>query len=155
MQINKKDIYQFLTWMRNGTAFSVTWFLVLLLIYNSIFKVQSVSTCGLWKLLLLCMGGVFLFNVCFTKLFIKKWTFMPRLSCFMGVFMVYECWGFYLLGIFQSFGTVKNWIIFFAIVCILYLCCVVIYLRYSKKQGELYTLSLQKYQEKRRAEHVS
>ena len=149
----KKDIYQFLTWMRNGTAFCVTWFLILLLIYNSIFEIQNISTDGLIKLVLLSVGGVMLFSICFTRLFIKKWSFLMRLSCFMALFMLYECWGFYLLGIFECFGTVTNWIVFFAIVGGMYLCCVAIYLKYSQKKGELYTSSLKKYQEKRRIEY--
>ena len=135
MQMSKKDIYQFLTWMRNGIAFCTTWFLILLLVYNLIFKIQSISTSGLIKLVLFCTGGVFLFNVCFTRLLIKKWSFLKRLTCFMTMFCIYQCWGFYQLNIFKGRGTVISWMFFLGIVFGLYLCCITIYHSYSKKQG--------------------
>lgn len=146
----KEDFIKFLVWMRNGTAFCTIWFLILMLVYNSIYNIPTISTNILIKLILLSFGGVFLFNVFFTCLFIKKWNFNKRLTGFMIVISLYECFCFYSLEFFQSHGTIIQWIIFAGIVLALYFCCIVIYQQYSKKQGEIYTKSLQAYQQKRR-----
>ena len=149
----KEDFIKFLVWMRNGTAFCTIWFLILMLVYNSIYNIPTISTNILIKLILLSFGGVFLFNVFFTCLFIKKWSFIKRLTGFMIVISLYECFCFYSLEFFQSHGTIIQWIIFAGIVLALYFCCIVIYQQYSKKQGEIYTKSLQAYQQKRRIEN--
>ncbi len=137
----KKDFLKFLVLMRNGTAFCTTWFLVLMLVYNSIFNIPAISTNILIKLILLSCGGVFLFNLFFTCLFIKKWKFIKRLTGFMIVMSLYECLFFYSLEFFQSSGTIIEWLIFAMIVLALYFCCIAIYQQYSKKQGEIYTKS--------------
>lgn len=149
----KEDFLKFLVWMRNGTAFCTTWFLILMLVYNSFFNIPAISTNILIKLILLSFGGVFLFNLFFTCLFIKKWSFIKRLTGFMIVMSLYECLFFYSLEFFQSSGTIIEWLIFAVIVLALYFCCVAIYQRYSKKQGEIYTKSLKAYQQKRRMEN--
>ena len=149
----KEEFLKFLVWMRNGTAFCTTWFLILMLVYNSIYNISSISTNILIKLILLSFAGVFLFNLFFTCLFIKKWSFIKRLTGFMIVISLYECLCFYSFEFFQSAGTVIGWIIFVGIVLILYFCCIAIYQQYSKKQGEIYTKSLQTYQQKRRIEN--
>lgn len=149
----RKDLVKFLVWMRNGTAFCTTWFLILILIYNSFYNIPVISTHMLIKLIFLNIGGVFLFNLFFTCLFIKKWSFIKRLTGFMIAISLYECFGFYLLGFFHTQGTLIEWLIFVGIVLVLYFCCITIYQLYSKKQGELYTKSLQAYQQKRRIEN--
>lgn len=153
MSKRKTELLKFLVWMRNGTAFCTTWFLILILVFNSMFDIPSVSTNKLINLILLSMGGVFLFNLFFTCLFIKSWSFTKRLTGFMIGISIYECFCFYSLGIFQKSGSILEWIIFIGIVLVLYFCCIAMYQQYSKKQGELYTRSLQVYQEKRRIEN--
>ena len=66
---------------------------------------------------------------------------------------VYESLGFYWLDIFTTDRTITQWAVFVVIILALYLICIVIYRNYSKKQGEVYTQALQKYQEKRNREH--
>lgn len=149
----KEDFLKFLVWMRNGTAFCTTWFLILMLVYNSFFNIPAISTNILIKLILLSFGGVFLFNLFFTCLFIKKWRFIKRLTGFMIVMSLYECLFFYSLEFFRGSGTIIEWIVFTTIVLVLYFCCIAIYQRYSKKQGEIYTKSLKAYQQKRRMEN--
>jgi hypothetical protein len=61
--------------------------------------------------------------------------------------------GFYWLGIFSVRGTLGQWVAFMAIVLVLYFISIAIYAAYSKKKGELYTLALQEYQEKRRLKY--
>ncbi len=150
MNKSKENFLKFLAWMRNGTAFCTTWFLILMLVYNSIYDIPAVSTGTLIKLIILCTLGVFLFNLFFTCLFIKKWSFTKRLTGFMIAISIYECFCFYSLGIFQTSGTLMEWIIFIGTVLALYFCSIAIYQRYSKKQGELFTKSLHAYQETRK-----
>ncbi len=153
MRNRKKDIIQFFVWMRNGVAFCTTWFLVLTLAYNYICGNQTISTIGLTKMIFLVIGGVFLFNLFFTQLLITKFTFIKRLTGFMIAISVYESLGFYWLDIFTTDRTITQWAVFVVIILALYLICIVIYRNYSKKQGEVYTQALQKYQEKRNREH--
>ncbi len=139
--------------MRNGTAFCFTWFLILLLAYHSYFDIPTVSTRRLTLLLLFCIGGVFVFNLFFTNIAIKRRSFTQRLTGFMVVFSFYECVCFYRMKFFQTSGSIWEWAVFAVIILLLYFICLVLYQIYSKKQGEIYTQSLQKYQEKRRLEH--
>lgn len=149
----RKEMIRFLTWMRNGTAFCVSWFLVLLLIYNSVYSISTISTGGLIKMVLLVIGGVFLFCAFFTRFFIKSWGFMSRMTCFMVSVSILECVAFYWLGIFVRTGTWIEWIAFMGIVLVLYLVCILIYHGYSRKKGRLYTQALEKYQQQRSVEH--
>lgn len=146
----KKNIIQFLVFMRNGITFCTTWFLLIGLIFCHIFNRQTISVSKLTKLLFLVVGGVFLFNICFTKLLIKRWGFVKRLSCFMALFSLYECMGFYQMGLFRNTGTFTQWSIFIGIIFVLYVICIVIYQQYSKRQGERYTQALESYQQERR-----
>lgn len=153
MKNRKRDIIQFLVCMRNGSAFCITWLLILLLIYSYIYNRQTISINILTKMLLLILGGVFIFSILFTQSFIKKWSFTKRLTAFMVSISVYECAWFYWIGIFTGKGTLIQWIIFIGIMCVLFFCCIAIYQRYSKKQGEFYTQALRKYQQKRNIEN--
>ncbi len=152
MKNRKKDIIHFGVQMRNGLAFCTTWFLILVLIICYTFNQQTISVNSLAKMLILIFGGVFIFNLLFTRILIKKWSFTRRLTIFMLSISVYECAGFYWLGFFRGKGTFVQWILFVGIVCGLYFCCVVIYRNYSKKQGEIYTQALKKYQQERNIE---
>lgn len=153
METKKQELLRFGTWMRNGTSFCTTWFLILVLIYGYIHKIPHILTDSLFKMLLLTIGGVFLFSLCFTKLFIRKWSFIKRLSCFMVSLCIYQCIGFYWLGIFTSAGNILMWGTMLGIVLVLYFCCIIIYHRYCQKKGALYTESLLAYQQKRRLEN--
>lgn len=145
----KNDIVRFLVWMRNGISFGTTWFLLILLAYNYMFDIQTISTMNLLKMFLWVCGGVFIFCTFFSSLFIKKWGFLSRLTGFMVTICLYECVGFYSIGIFAGKGSIVGWIIFVGIVLVLYLICIFIYKQYSKKQGEIYTQALRKYQKQR------
>ncbi len=90
-----------------------------------------------------------IFNLLFTRILIRKWSFTKRLTIFMLSISAYECAGFYWLGFFRGKGTFLQWLVFVGIVCGLYFCCIVIYRHYSKRQGEIYTQALKKYQQQR------
>lgn len=153
MQNRKDKVIQFGVWMRNGIAFCTTWFLILILAYNHIFNIQTISTKSLTKLVFWIVGGVFIFNLIFTRLIIKKWSFTGRLTCFMSVISLYECLGFYWFGFFEGKGTIVQWGAFIGIIFILYFICIAIYQKYSKRQGEIYTQVLREYQSKRSMQH--
>ena len=55
--MRKKDLIQFFVWMRNGTAFCISWFLLLLVIAHSLSHTESISTLALAKMMLLSAGG--------------------------------------------------------------------------------------------------
>lgn len=149
MKNSKKDIIQFMIWMGNGAAYAVSCFLILLLIYNKLCNHQAVSTDGLIKMMVWAIGAVFIFNLLFTRFIIKKWNFMTRLTIFIVSFCLYEGVGFYWLRVFIRKDAVFKWLAFIGIVFALYLICVVIYWKYSKKQGEIYTQALRQYQQER------
>lgn len=152
MKNSKKDIIQFMIWMGNGVAYAVSCFLILLLIYNKLCNHQAISTDGLIKMMVWAVGAVFIFSLLFTRFIIKKWNFMARLTIFMVSICLYEGAGFYWLRVFIRKDAVLQWLAFIGIVFALYLICVVIYLKYSKKQGEIYTQALRQYQKTRSIE---
>lgn len=149
----KSEMIRFAVWTRNGVAFCTTWFLILILAYHSIFHIQNISTNGLMKVVLLIIGGVLIFNLSFTRIMIKKLNFTMRLTCFMCAVSLYECLGFYWIGFFKGRGTAVRWMLFIGFILILYFICAVLYQKYSKKQGEIYTRGLQKYQMERSMRH--
>ena len=150
MKNNKNDIIKFFVWMRNGIAFCTTWLLIIGIVYCHISNQQQISVSMLTKLLFFVIGGVSIFNILFTKVIIKNWTFTKRLTCFMVLFSLYECLNFYWIGFFSGTGTFIQWLVFIGIVCVLYSICIAIYQWYSNKQGEIYTQALMKYQQQRR-----
>ena len=153
MKNYKNDIIQFLVWMRNGIAFCTCWLLILLLLYNHHSGIKSIPTDFLIHMMVFITGGVFLFSFFFTRLFLRKWRFVTRLTCFMLLISIYECIAFYSLGLFVENGTFAQWLGFIGIVLLLYVICLAIYQSYSKKQGELYTQALKNYQIKRSSEY--
>lgn len=152
MKNRKKDIIQFMMWMGNGAAYAVSCFLILLLIYNKLSNHQAISTDGLIKMMVWAVGAVFIFNLLFTRFIIKRWNFMTRLTVFLISICLYEGVGFYWLKVFVRKDAVFQWLAFVGIVIALYLICIVIYWKYSKKQGEIYTQALQQYQQERSIE---
>ncbi len=146
----KKELKTFFTWLRNGTCFAVTWFLILELIVRWIFGADTISVANLTKTMIWTVGGVFVFCAVFTRLFIRKLGFTARLTIFMLAITFYEILFFYNIGIFVVTSYSYQWLLFFAIILGLYFVCLVIYGDYRKKKSELYTQALQKYQQERR-----
>lgn len=149
MKNYKKDMIQFLVWMRNGIAFCTSWFLILWLVYNHCLTIENISTDSLIKMIFFVVGGVFIFSLIFTRVLIRKWSFLRRLTCFIVLISIYECIVFYYTGLWGRSGTPVEWLAFIGIVLILYFLCIAIYRIYSKRKGAIYTLALQEYQQKR------
>lgn len=146
MKHTKLEWIRFFLWLRNGFCFCTTWFLILILGWHFICGKPMVSAAFLTQMLVFAFGGVLIFNLFFTRLLIAKWTFEKRLLFFMISVGIYESIWFYQLGIFSKKGTAVRWFVFVGIVLMLYGICMIGYRSYSKKQGELYTQALQKYQ---------
>lgn len=147
---SNKELKTFFIWLRNGTCFAVTWFLILELIVRWISGVDTISVVNLTKTIIGTIGGVLIFCVSFTRLFIRKFGFTARLTFFMTAITIYEILFFYNVGLFTDAGQFHQWLLFFAIVLCLYFICLAIYGSYCKTRSELYTLALQKYQQERR-----
>ena len=147
----KKELKTFFAWLRNGACFAVTWFLILELIVRWISGADTISIVNLTKTIVWTVGGVFIFCVVFTRLFIRRFGFTARLTIFMSAITLYEILFFYNIGLFVDTSYLDQWLLFFAIILCLYFICLVIYGSYRKKKCELYTYALQKYQQERRS----
>ena len=150
----KKNITQFLVWMRNGSAVGISWILILWLIFGNMYGVESIAIKKLSNMVLFVVGGVFLFSVFFTRVIIKKWSFVTRLTCFIVAAVVYECAVFYGTGFWVGSGSPVKWIFFVAPILISYFICILLYRGYSKKKGDIYTEALQRYQQERLSENA-
>ena len=146
----KKELKTFFTWLRNGTCFAVTWFLILELIVRWISGVETISIVNLTKTIVWTVGGVLIFCVAFTRLFIRRFGFTARLTVFMSAITFYEILFFYKMGLFVNTSHLYQRLLFFGIILCLYFICLVIYGSYRKKKCELYTHALQQYQHERR-----
>ena len=145
----KKELRTFFSWLRNGTCFAVTWFLILELIVRWLSGTDTISVVNLTKVIVWTVGGVAIFCVAFTRLIIRKFGFTARLTIFMSVITLYEILFFYNIGLFVNLSNFYHWIIFFTIIIFFYFICFVIYGFYRKQKCELYTHALQKYQQER------
>lgn len=153
MQNRKRELIRFGKWTRNGIAFGTTWFLLLIFLHHSVFRIPVIRTDSLIRFFFWIVGGVLIFNLIFTRLLLKNRSFTERLTCFMVAISLYECLGFYRFGLFRGAGTLPQWGIFLGIVFVLYLICMILYQRYRKKRGEIYTRKLREYQSKRSMRH--
>lgn len=150
----QKEVKTFFIWLRNGSCFAVTWFLIIELMVRWISGTDTISVANLTKTFFWTVGGVFIFCVVFTRLFIRKIGFTARLTLFMTSITIYEILFFYNIGFFTNEGVFQQWFLFFVIVLGLYFICLAIYGCYRKKKSELYTLALQKYQQERSVVNV-
>ena len=104
----KKELKTFFTWLRNGTCFAVTWFLILELIVRWISGADTISIVNLTKTIVWTVGGVLIFCAAFTRLFIRRFGFTARLTIFTSA-----CSAFNRLyhpldyGIIPGFGNVQ------------------------------------------------
>lgn len=149
----KNEIKTFFVWLRNGSCFAVTWFLILELIVRWMYGFDNLSVVNLTKTILWTVGGVILFCVSFTRLLMRKFGFTARLTFFMTTITIYEILFFMNMGFFKDANLSYLWLLFFAIVLGLYLICMVIYANYRKRKSELFTYALQKYQQERKMEN--
>ena len=153
MERKESKCITFFKWMRNGVAFCFTWLVLLLLIRNLFLGIEVISTESLGKIWMSVCGGVLLFTIFFSGLFLKKIEFVIRLTCFMFLIGLYESVCFYWLGIFTEQGSFGQWLLFGGIIVSLYAISMIIYEIYSRKKAVTYTHALHHYQEKRGIEN--
>lgn len=153
MVLRKQELKKFLIWMRNGTSFAVTWFLILLLAGSYGLNISQIAVATLTKMVVLTAGGVILFCICFTKLILVRWSFIKRLSFFILLLSVYQVVGFCWIGFFTNSGSVLQWVIYMVIIIVLYFCCLLIYYARYRKEGKAYAQALREYQKRRREHH--
>jgi len=146
----KKELAVFFIWFRNGICFAFTWLLLLRLIVLKANSIDTISVNQLIEMLLWTAGGVLIFCIVFRKLVLRKTGFTARLTLFMVLITAYEAGCFYHEGLFTGSGHAYEWLLFSALVVLMYLICLAIYSVYRKKNGERYTVALQKYQQERK-----
>lgn len=149
----KNELKKFFIWLRNGTCFVVTWFLILELIVRWIYGVETLSVVGLTKTMIWSVGGVLLFCAAFTRLIFRKIGFTARFTLFMTIMTIYEMLFFIHMEIFNDASLFYLWIPFLVIVMVLYFICLAIYANYRKRKSDVYTQALQKYQQERKQEN--
>ena len=120
----KKELKTFFIWLRNGTCFAVTWFLILELIVSWISGTDTISVVNLTKTIVWTLGGVLIFCVAFTRLFIRRFGFTARFTIFMLAITFYEILFFYSIGLFgdKLFASMAA-LFFYYLVPIFYLSC--------------------------------
>lgn len=146
----KKELAVFFIWFRNGICFAFTWLVFLRLIALKANGIDTISVNRLIEMLLWTAGGVLLFCIAFRKLILRKTGFTARLTFFMVLTAAYEAGYFYHKRLFTGSGYAYEWILFSALIVVMYLICLAIYSVYRKKNGERYTIALQKYQQERK-----
>lgn len=143
--MKKTDLNKFFQWTRNGTCFSFTW-LMFLVITGLMFRQRdSISTSYMVRLLILCLGGSIIFAFCFTKAFLRRSGFSHRLLLFFLVFGIYQSVGFWWLGI--VFRALSDWLIYTGILMLCYSICKLGYKHYCDKYGAIYTSALNRYKQ--------
>ena len=153
MVLRKQELKKFLIWMRNGTSFAVTWFLILLLAGSYGLNISQIAVATLTKMVVLTTGGVFLFSICFTKLVLVRWSFIKRLSFFVVLLSIYQAVGFCWTGFFVNSGSALQWVVYAATIIVLYFICLLIYYTSYKKESKVYTHALSEYQKRRKEHH--
>lgn len=148
MNLLKQELRKTFLWTRNGTAFAVTWILMLLLAAGHALNVSAISISLLTKMVLLVAGGAFLFSVSFTRLIFLRWKFIGRLSFFFAALGFYQTAGLCWLGFLGENSTMQQWLIYGFTVVAFYLSCLVIFQVYSKSKKKAYTRALNEYQKK-------
>ena len=140
------NIKSYFKLIRNALAFVYSWLVLCVVVIALTGGQESIKTSFLLKLFGLSLWGVICFAICFGSRKLEKKGFIFQLTCFYILFIPIEILMFYLMGIFSIGGsTAVTWIIFFAIIFILYITAIIIDRFIMKKRGEEYTDKLKKY----------
>jgi len=153
--MNKIFSKRFLGFIRDGVAYSFSWFVILVLIIGLLSGQPDIGVDFLGKLLGFCVLAAIEFAAFFSDCFIANKGFMLRLNGFVALFLPTEIAFLYITGILTGAGTVPEWAIFVGIIIVLYLICVILDKTILRKQGQEYTTQLDKYKEKRKDESAN
>ena len=136
---------EFLKNTRDAFAYSFSWLMICITAILLLRRGDSVSTGSICKVAALCLWGAACFSLCFRNGRMQKRGFVFSLTCFYALFIPVEIFLFYRMGVFQQRGAAAVWIVFFAIIVLLYLAAVFINER-MKKKAVLYSDKLREYQ---------
>ena len=153
--MNKIFSRRFLGFIRDGVAYSFSWFVILVLIIGLLSGQQDIGVDFLGKLLGFCLLAAIEFAAFFSDCVITNKGFMLRLNGFVALFLPTEIAFLYITGILTGAGTVIEWAIFVGIIVVLYLICIILDKTILRKQGQEYTSQLDKYKEKRKDESAN
>ena len=130
---------------RNAVAFSYSWLVICCLAVTLISGKDTLDAGFLLKLLVLCIWASFSFVICFRTQKMQKKGFIFSLSCFYIMFIPAEIGLFYLMGIFKGAGSPAAWIVFIAIIAVMYIVSLIIDNMIMKKNAVDYTRKLTEY----------
>lgn len=145
----KNRIKQFLTFFRNFLVVSYAWLVLLVALLNASGGNADIKTATLFKLFAFCVGVALIFSVSFSNLFVRKKSFMLRLTIFVILFIPFEIACFYSIGLFTDKGSTLQWFFFVGIIVICYILSLILDFCVFRRQGKEYTALLEAYQRSR------
>lgn len=134
-----------LIFIRNGLAFSFSWLILCVIAVSLIGGNEAVTVKFLIKLFMLCFWGVIAFSISFRSRWCTKKGFVFSLSIFYLLFIPIEILMFYFMGIFDSNGSIRLWIIFGVILALAYSISLLIDILIMKRKSDIYTDKMSKY----------
>lgn len=147
--IKKQNVKTLFSFFRNGTCFSFTW-LVIIVLLNSFFNgSESIRTLFLLKTLIFCLAASLFFALVFSKVFLRKCKFIIKLTIFTLCFLPTEIGYFYWIGLFNGRGDIIKWSILVGLIIVLYIICLCIDRLVYAKKGDEYTFMLNEYKKQR------
>lgn len=146
--IKKGSLARMFNFLRNGTCFSFTW-LIIVLVALLLNEKASISCLFLLKTFLFCLISSLLFSVVFSGVFFRRKGFIFKLTIFTACFLPIEIGYFYWIHFFSGQGELTKWLIFVGMVILLYLISLCIDRFVFAKKGAEYTFKLNEYKTKR------
>jgi hypothetical protein len=129
--------------------------MILTLIICQMRGIQNIGVDLLGKLLAFCLISSIELVIFFSSCLITNKSFIFRLNGFVALFLPTEIAFLYIAGLFKGEGIGIQWAIFVGIIIVLYLICVILDKTIFRKQGQEYTVQLDRYKEERRDESAS
>jgi len=138
--------------LRNGFSFTFSWLVICSIIVALAGKHDLISVSFLLKLIVFCLWGSISFTLCFASNKLQKKGFIFQLTLFFIMCVPAEILLFYVTGIIQDDKNIIMWIIFFALVVLSYVACILIDFLIMKKRASVYTEKMNEYKLKK-ADH--
>ena len=136
---------EYLKVFRDAAAYLFAWLTICVTVISLLSGKDSLSVGFLLKLLGFCIWGSAAFVTAFICSAMKKKGFIIQLTVFYVLFIPAEIIFFYSIGMFSGSGNMISWIVFFAIIAVLYVLTLLIDVLIMKKQAVSYTEKLQEY----------
>lgn len=140
---------RFISFFRNGTCFSFTWLMIIVLLGMALNGKESITCLFLIKTLLFCLISSLLFAIVFSGVFFRRKVFIFKLTVFTICFLPIEIGYFYWINFFDGQGDIMKWMIFVGCVIALYIISLCIDRFVYAKKGAEYTFKLNEYKKQR------